>query len=161
MPGRPPDDAPNVAGSRGIPTELTKRLGSTILLGQMSRIPKMSAVGYLRIGVGTGMVAGSSVFRDFLASQERFENEWRPREPYSFARRSKARVGLPGPSVVEYHRPLRDRPSLRHNNRHLKPCFRQQSETSPQGKPHSLKCHFLTTEDSSVRTFTEYVCFTS
>lgn len=122
-PGRLPDDVPNVADSLGIPTEPTKDLGSTIFLGQMSQNPRTSVVGYLRIGVGTEMVAGSSVFRDFPASQERFENEWRPREPCSFARRCKGRVELPGPSGLGHRRRLRDRPSLRRNNKHLKPGY--------------------------------------
>lgn len=133
-PGRPPDDAPNAADSRGIPTGLTKHLGSTIYLVQMSRNPKMSAVGYLRIGVGTGMAAGSSVFRDCPASQVRFVNGWRPPGPCSFARTYKAREEPPGLSEPGYRRPWRDPPSLRRNNKHLTRGDRQQPKTPPQRK---------------------------
>ena len=94
----------------------------------------MNAVGYLRIGVGTGMVAGSSVSRDCPASQERFENEWRPPEPCSSARTYKAREELPGPSEPGYRRPSRDPPSLRRNNKHLIRGDRQRPKTSPQSK---------------------------
>ena len=48
-PGRPSDDAPNVANSRDIPTELMKDLGSMIFPGRTSLNQKMSAARYLRI----------------------------------------------------------------------------------------------------------------
>jgi hypothetical protein len=57
-PGRPSGDAPNVANSRDIPTELAKRLDSMIHPAQMTLNPKMSAVPYLRIA-GMGMAVAS------------------------------------------------------------------------------------------------------